>query len=130
LSKKWGAGQESQQGRLIVTSVWRNPERNEHTGGVVNSRHQYGGAVDVVPKEVCLKYEDNRCVNIIQPSQLYCLLEHVSERMLEMVYYWKRPDKVQKAREDAISESGSTPVPCVGTPTKKVTHLHVEVDMQ
>lgn len=33
---------------LIITSAWRNPERNEKVGGVKNSRHQFGNAVDLV----------------------------------------------------------------------------------
>ena len=33
---------------LLITSAWRNPERNEAVGGVQNSRHQFSDAVDLV----------------------------------------------------------------------------------
>jgi len=33
----------------IITSGWRNPERNERVGGALNSNHQRGAAVDLVP---------------------------------------------------------------------------------
>ena len=32
---------------LKINSAWRNPEQNEAVGGVVNSRHQLGEAVDI-----------------------------------------------------------------------------------
>lgn len=32
---------------LVMTSGWRNPERNEYFGGAVDSLHQYGRAVDL-----------------------------------------------------------------------------------
>ena len=32
---------------LVLTSGWRNPERNEAVGGHLNSRHQYGNAIDL-----------------------------------------------------------------------------------
>ena len=35
----------------IVTSGWRNPERNERVNGALNSNHQHGAAVDLVPGE-------------------------------------------------------------------------------
>ena len=34
----------------IVTSGWRNPERNEHFSSVINSDHQWGAAIDIVPE--------------------------------------------------------------------------------
>ncbi len=33
-----------------VTSGWRNPERNEREGGVINSTHQWGDALDMTPE--------------------------------------------------------------------------------
>ena len=32
---------------LFLNSAWRNPERNEAVNGVLNSRHQFGNAVDL-----------------------------------------------------------------------------------
>ena len=34
---------------LSCTSAWRNPRRNDRVGGVMNSYHQLGNAVDIVP---------------------------------------------------------------------------------
>jgi hypothetical protein len=34
---------------LDVNSNWRNPERNENVGGVRNSNHQLGQAIDIAP---------------------------------------------------------------------------------
>jgi len=34
---------------LAVESAWRNPERNEAVGGVLDSNHQLGNALDLVP---------------------------------------------------------------------------------
>lgn len=34
---------------LRISSFWRNPERNEEVGGALQSKHQYGFAVDLVP---------------------------------------------------------------------------------
>src|SRR5262249_50250561 len=33
---------------LTLSSGWRNPQRNEAVGGVLNSRHQFGNAIDLV----------------------------------------------------------------------------------
>jgi hypothetical protein len=33
--------------RLVVTSAWRNPERNESIGDAIDSPHQYGRALDL-----------------------------------------------------------------------------------
>jgi len=33
---------------LTISSGWRNPERNELVGGHLNSRHQYGNAIDLI----------------------------------------------------------------------------------
>ena len=34
---------------LIASSVWRNPRRNDRVGGVLNSSHQTGDAIDLHP---------------------------------------------------------------------------------
>jgi len=52
---------------LILNSTWRNPERNEYVKGVLNSRHQFGNAVDMSPS-------DGR-VGLAQQSDLYCMLK-------------------------------------------------------
>jgi hypothetical protein len=36
---------------LAVNSTWRNPERNECVGGVRNSNHQFGRALDICPAQ-------------------------------------------------------------------------------
>ncbi|AKT41738.1 D-Ala-D-Ala carboxypeptidase family metallohydrolase [Chondromyces crocatus] len=36
-------------GKVTVNSGWRNPRRNQAVGGVTNSNHQHGGAVDMKP---------------------------------------------------------------------------------
>jgi hypothetical protein len=107
---------------LTVTSAWRNPERNEQVGGVKNSIHQYGKAIDVVPEEVCI--DPPRCQKAISPRDLYCLLEHVAEIMLERVY----GKSSNKAREDAMAEGGGKPTRCDGKGQYPVDHLHVEVE--
>ncbi len=48
---------------LTLTSGWRNPERNEAVGGVINSHHQSGDAIDLtvgtVPR---LSREELNCI--------------------------------------------------------------------
>ena len=52
---------------LVLNSTWRNPERNEAAGGVVNSRHQFGNAVDMSPSGT---------VGLLAPHPgLYCVLK-------------------------------------------------------
>lgn len=50
---------------LNLNSGWRNPERNEIVGGVINSKHQYGGAVDLTPSGL---------PNTITRNQAFCEL--------------------------------------------------------
>jgi len=47
---------------FTITSGWRNPERNEAVGGVQNSDHQFGNALDLVP----LDWQDH--------PELFCTL--------------------------------------------------------
>lgn len=42
-------GGQASQYNLTLNSGWRNPERNERVGGVLASKHQYGGATDLKP---------------------------------------------------------------------------------
>lgn len=42
---------------LTVNSSWRNPERNEAVGGVINSNHQFGDAFDITAVQK-LRYSD------------------------------------------------------------------------
>jgi transglutaminase-like putative cysteine protease len=50
---------------LLISSAWRNPERNEAVGGVQNSRHQFSDAVDLVFLPVPGKTGE----------QLFCILQ-------------------------------------------------------
>lgn len=114
------ATQAKQQGRLTVTSAWRNPERNEAVGGVMNSRHQFGGAVDVKPLRFVL--DDGTPV---EEQALYCLLEHTAERMLALAYGVPQTS----ARQWAISEDGAEPVRCQlpnGAENPTIDHVHVQ----
>ncbi|MDT8398519.1 MAG: hypothetical protein RQ899_07890 [Pseudomonadales bacterium] len=62
---------------LILSSAWRNPERNEFFNGVLNSSHQYGGAVDLVISDISSVSSTTGISN----SNLWCLLEQAGDNI-------------------------------------------------
>ncbi len=82
---------------LRLSSGWRNPERNEAVGGIPNSRHQRGGAVDL---------QISGSVPGKTGAELYCILLTAGNRV----------------GSNALSERGPTPEPC---DSNDVTHVHV-----
>lgn len=82
---------------LEINSAWRNPERNEAVGGILNSRHQFGNAVDL---------------DIFGPAegktmqQLFCILETAGD-----------------AVATGIAEDFGVQVLC---DDEDVTHVHVQ----
>ena len=87
---------------LTISSAWRNPERNEAVGGVVNSNHQTGNAVDLVIPNI----SSVATATGLTQTQLWCLLESAGD-----------------AVGTGIPESGATQVACT-SPT--ITHVHVQ----
>jgi hypothetical protein len=55
---------------LRINSAWRNPERNEAVGGVLNSRHQYGNAIDL---DILGPAEG------LTTAQLFCILQTAAD---------------------------------------------------
>ncbi|MCI0540563.1 MAG: hypothetical protein L0Z50_35635 [Verrucomicrobiales bacterium] len=83
---------------LILTSAWRNPERNEAFSGVLNSRHQYGNATDLRVGSVPGK----------TPTQLWCILQTAADMV---------------PGTNGFAENLIVQVPCTNS---VVTHVHVE----
>jgi hypothetical protein len=83
---------------VILSSAWRNPERNEAWSGTLNSAHQYGNAVDLKPGSVPGKTS----------AQLNCILKTAGS---------------QVPGANAIAEHGPTVVACTAA---NVNHIHVE----
>ncbi|HSR52313.1 MAG TPA: D-Ala-D-Ala carboxypeptidase family metallohydrolase [Acidobacteriota bacterium] len=83
---------------LILTSAWRNPERNEAIGGTKNSRHQFGDAVD-------LTFTSTRPMDYSLP-ELYCALEAAGDMVADV----------------SIPEDGGTQRACNDM---SVDHVHV-----
>ena len=82
---------------IKIHSGWRNPERNEAVGGVRNSRHQLGNAIDFVVGYVPGK----------TTAQLNCILQTAGKRV-----------------GSAIAESGPSKIrPCNAA---DVDHIHVQ----
>ena len=82
---------------LPLNSAWRNPERNEAFSGQLQSRHQYGGAVDL----------DRRApAEGLNLMQLFCILETAGD-----------------AVATGIPEENSTQRVC-NDPL--VTHIHIQ----
>jgi hypothetical protein len=85
---------------LIVNSTWRNPQRNEAVGGVLNSRHQYGNATDMKPIVGSVPGKTN--------AQLFCILETAAQMV---------------SGATAFAEIGATQTACNNP---QVTHVHVQ----
>ncbi len=84
---------------LIINSAWRNPERNEAVGGVFESRHQFGDAIDIRPVGSVAGKTD---------AQLWCILVTAA-------------DNVPGA--NGFSEQGSAQIDCE---LRGVSHVHVQ----
>ncbi len=84
---------------LRLTNTWRNPERNEAVGGVLNSRHQFGDAIDIQ----LTGGADN-----LTETQLWCILQTAGVRVTG----------------EAYTEIGPVQVPC--RTQDDITHVHVE----
>ena len=59
---------------LRLNSAWRNPERNEAVGGVLNSRHQFGNAVDL---DITGPAEG------LTTAQLFCILQTAGDAVAD-----------------------------------------------
>jgi hypothetical protein len=88
-----------------ISSAWRNPERNEAVCGVLNSRHQYGDAIDLE-----LTADHVAAAGGKTMAQLYCLLETAADAVAASI------------GGDALAELGSAPRNCDAT----VNHVHIE----
>ncbi len=66
---------------LLISSAWRNLERNEYWGGAENSVHQYGHAVDIVP------YYDEFGRPELHPTEINCLLVAAGESPMMSDYF-------------------------------------------
>ncbi len=84
---------------LVLSSGWRNPERNEAVGGVQNSRHQFGNAIDLVIGNVPGKTS----------AQLYCILQTAARGIVGV--------------QNAFAERNATPRVCNAA---DVDHVHVQ----
>lgn len=80
-----------------LNSAWRNPERNEAVGGVLNSRHQFGNAVDL---------DITRPAEGLTTAQLFCILQTAGD-----------------AVADGFAEHFGTQRVCNAA---DVTHVHVQ----
>jgi hypothetical protein len=98
----WAAGRSF---NLRVNSAWRNPERNEAVGGVINSRHQVGEALD-------LDLDAGVVPGFAVPSLLFCVLETAGEGL-----------NVNGREFHAFAEEGGIPRPCN---YDGVTHVHIQ----
>jgi hypothetical protein len=88
---------------LSMSSGWRNPERNELVGGLVNSIHQYGHAVDVQILSSTVTASG------LTTAQLWTLLR----------------DAAATAATTAICENGPTQVACTNA---QVSHVHAQIN--
>jgi sugar lactone lactonase YvrE len=82
---------------LTINSTWRNPQRNEAVGGVLNSRHQYGNAIDL---------NNLPAFGPFTEAQMNCLLETAGNR-----------------NGNGIAERNSTQITCTDS---TITHVHVQ----
>ena len=87
---------------LILSSGWRNPERNEIVGGKWTSSHQYGGAVDLRISSLSSVISSTG----LSRSELWCLLEEAGDNV-----------------GTGIPEQGATQVSCNNV---LITHVHVQ----
>lgn len=87
---------------LLLSSGWRNPERNEFFGGAPNSRHQYGGAVDLTIASLDSVVSSTD----LSRSELWCLLEEAGDNV-----------------GTGIPERAYTQVPCIDP---LITHANVQ----
>jgi hypothetical protein len=81
---------------LVLNSTWRNPERNEAAGGVLNSRHQYGNAVDMSPS--------NASVGLltVQPG-LYCVLKTAASSVASFAQAENGPAHAVPCNQGAVN---------------------------
>ena len=84
---------------LTLNSAWRNPERNEAVGGLLNSRHQFGNAADL---HIRIAAEGKT------RAQLYCILETAADALAGTI---------------GIAEMGGVQVDCNDP---RVTHVHAQ----
>jgi hypothetical protein len=83
---------------LRINSAWRNPEHNEAVGGVLNSRHQYGNAIDL---DITAAAEGKTT------AQLFCILQTAADA----------------TGANGFAEHFSSQRPCTAS---DVTHVHVQ----
>jgi sugar lactone lactonase YvrE len=82
---------------LTINSTWRNPERNEAVGGVLNSRHQFGNAIDL---------NNLNAFGPFTAAQMNCLLETAGNM-----------------NGNGIAERFSVQIACTDA---TITHVHVQ----
>jgi hypothetical protein len=87
---------------INLTSGWRNPQRNEAWAGAINSRHQYGDAVDLQP----LDDVPNKEI-----GDLNCILVTAAQRVVG-------------AGGKAIVENGAIFDPNMACNDDNVDHIH------
>ncbi|MGB7981428.1 MAG: FAD-dependent oxidoreductase [Candidatus Nanopelagicales bacterium] len=125
---------------LVPTSAWRNPERNENVGGVRNSNHQWGQAVDLAPAVAdkgALRGRLIGCLFAAARDLLEELIERngvaalgVVEILLEngsstLWSYRARPDgTILDAKGSAFRSSWGSP-PSIAIAVNHATHVHV-----
>jgi hypothetical protein len=81
---------------LVLNSTWRNPERNEAAGGVVNSRHQFGNAVDMSPSNASV----GRLT--VQPG-LYCVLKTAASAVTNFAQAENGPAHAVPCNQGAVN---------------------------
>jgi len=86
---------------LSISSGWRNPERNEAVRGALNSRHQFGNAIDLIVSTVPGKTS----------AQLYCILQTAAKSIV--------------GTSNAFAENGASVRVCNSV---DVDHVHVQQD--
>ena len=85
---------------LVLNSGWRNPERNEAVGGLIDSRHQRGNAIDL----------NVEAAEGLTRTQLLCILVAAADAV---------------PGTNGFTERGGVQTPCDGS-RGRVSHVHAQ----